>query len=89
MQLLERALLECGNDIDTASKRLQELCLGAAEATGEMSGPVEEVATTAELGMPLLLAILIHFNLILPSIMMIKLIIFNFFFFLSRIFTNF
>ncbi|WRX28046.1 Ubiquitin system component CUE - like 2 [Theobroma cacao] len=48
-ELLERALLECGNDIDTAVKRLQELCLGAAEATGERSGPVEELGATAEL----------------------------------------
>ncbi|XWS20449.1 hypothetical protein CRYUN_Cryun31cG0102100 [Craigia yunnanensis] len=47
-ELLERALLECGNDIDTAIKRLQELCLGAAEATGERSGPVEELGTTVE-----------------------------------------
>ncbi|XP_017974627.1 PREDICTED: uncharacterized protein LOC18603427 [Theobroma cacao] len=47
--LLERALLECGNDVDIATKRLQELCLGAAEATGEKSGPVEEVGT-AQLG---------------------------------------
>ncbi|XP_021298229.1 uncharacterized protein LOC110427131 [Herrania umbratica] len=49
-ELLERALLECGNDIDTAVKRLQELCLGAAEAIGERSGPVEELGAAAELG---------------------------------------
>ncbi|XP_021290211.1 LOW QUALITY PROTEIN: uncharacterized protein LOC110421073 [Herrania umbratica] len=48
--LLERALLECANDVDIATKRLQELCLGPAEATGEKSGPVEEVGTTAQLG---------------------------------------
>lgn len=58
-QLLERALLECGNNIDTAIKRLQELHLGAADATGEKMGPVEELGTTAEQGMPLFLAILI------------------------------
>ncbi|XVF86426.1 hypothetical protein PTKIN_Ptkin18bG0039000 [Pterospermum kingtungense] len=46
--LLERALEECGNDIDIAIKRLQELCLGAAEATEERSGPVEELGSTAE-----------------------------------------
>ncbi|XVF24769.1 hypothetical protein REPUB_Repub13aG0156000 [Reevesia pubescens] len=49
-KLLERALLECGNDIDTAIKRLQELCLGAAEATGEKMGPVEELGATTEQG---------------------------------------
>ncbi|XWS11782.1 hypothetical protein CRYUN_Cryun37aG0030100 [Craigia yunnanensis] len=49
-ELLERALLECGNDIDTAIKKLQELCLGAAEARGEKTCPVEELGTTAEQG---------------------------------------
>ncbi|KAG8490990.1 hypothetical protein CXB51_014162 [Gossypium anomalum] len=49
-ELLERALLECGNNIDTAIKRLQELNLGAADATGEKMGPVEELGTTAEQG---------------------------------------
>ncbi|XP_021290210.1 uncharacterized protein LOC110421072 [Herrania umbratica] len=49
-ELLERALLECGNDVDIAIKRLQELCLGATKATGEKSGPVEEEGTTAEMG---------------------------------------
>ncbi|MBA0626691.1 hypothetical protein Godav_004312 [Gossypium davidsonii] len=49
-ELLERALLECGNNIDTAIKRLQELHLGAADATGEKMGPVEELGTTAEQG---------------------------------------
>ncbi|XVF26546.1 hypothetical protein REPUB_Repub14bG0026700 [Reevesia pubescens] len=46
-ELLERALLECGNDLDTAIKRLQELCLGAA---GEQTGSVEELGRTAEQG---------------------------------------
>ncbi|KAB2025292.1 hypothetical protein ES319_D06G140500v1 [Gossypium barbadense] len=49
-ELLERALLECGNNIDTTIKRLQELHLGAADATGEKMGPVEELGTTAEQG---------------------------------------
>ncbi|KAA3485538.1 Ubiquitin system component Cue [Gossypium australe] len=49
-ELLERALLECGNNIDTAIKRLQELHLGAADGTGEKMGPVEELGTTAEQG---------------------------------------
>ncbi|XP_022714809.1 uncharacterized protein LOC111274430 [Durio zibethinus] len=49
-ELLERALVECGNDIDTAIKRLQELCLGAGEATGEKMCRVEELGTTAEQG---------------------------------------
>nr|KJB66463.1 hypothetical protein B456_010G140800 [Gossypium raimondii] len=47
-ELLERVLLECGNNIDTTIKRLQELHLGAADATGEKMGPVEELGTTAE-----------------------------------------
>ncbi|KAH1055174.1 hypothetical protein J1N35_033239 [Gossypium stocksii] len=46
----EQALLECGNDIDTAIKRLEDLCLGAAEARGEKTCPVEELGTTAEQG---------------------------------------
>ncbi|GMI91888.1 hypothetical protein like AT1G80040 [Hibiscus trionum] len=46
-QLLERVLLECSNDIDTAVKRLREFCIGAA---GVESGPVEELGITAELG---------------------------------------
>ncbi|XP_038993350.1 uncharacterized protein LOC120117078 isoform X1 [Hibiscus syriacus] len=46
-QLLERVLSECSNDIDTAIKRLQELCIGAA---GVESGPFEDLGTTAELG---------------------------------------
>ncbi|RDX80148.1 hypothetical protein CR513_39337, partial [Mucuna pruriens] len=32
--VLERALQECGNDIDAAVKRLTELCLGTAEGNG-------------------------------------------------------
>ncbi|KAM0956985.1 hypothetical protein ACFX13_025804 [Malus domestica] len=32
-QVLERALEECGNDMDAAIKRLHELCLGSAEET--------------------------------------------------------
>ncbi|TYI24250.1 hypothetical protein ES332_A06G220700v1 [Gossypium tomentosum] len=47
---VEQALLECGNDIDTAIKRLEDLCLGAAEARGEKTCPVEELGTTAEQG---------------------------------------
>ncbi|KAK9022535.1 hypothetical protein V6N11_002791 [Hibiscus sabdariffa] len=47
-QLLESVLLECSNDIDTAIKRLRELCIGAA---GVESDTVEELGTTAELGM--------------------------------------
>ncbi|KAL4368380.1 hypothetical protein GQ457_05G034940 [Hibiscus cannabinus] len=51
LELLEKALLECGNDIDSAVKRLQELCLGAPEARGEKTQcPVEELGTTAEQG---------------------------------------
>ncbi|XVE89069.1 hypothetical protein DITRI_Ditri19aG0120500 [Diplodiscus trichospermus] len=49
-ELLERALLECGNDIDTAIKRLQELCLGTEEARGETTCPDEDLGTTAEQG---------------------------------------
>ncbi|MBA0627382.1 hypothetical protein Godav_004901 [Gossypium davidsonii] len=47
-QLLEQALLECGNDIDTAIKKLEDLCLGAAEARGGKTCTVEELGTTAE-----------------------------------------
>ncbi|KAK8503417.1 hypothetical protein V6N12_034812 [Hibiscus sabdariffa] len=50
LELLEKALLECGNDIDSAIKRLQELCLGAPEAGGEKTCPVEESSTTVEQG---------------------------------------
>ncbi|TKY64577.1 hypothetical protein E2542_SST14475 [Spatholobus suberectus] len=32
--VLERALQECGNDIDAAIKRLNELCLGTADGNG-------------------------------------------------------
>ncbi|GMI73093.1 hypothetical protein like AT5G32440 [Hibiscus trionum] len=49
-ELLERALLECGNDIDTAIKRLQELHLGVAEGKVENIGPVEELGATFENG---------------------------------------
>ncbi|KAK6254586.1 hypothetical protein SCA6_015891 [Theobroma cacao] len=49
-ELLERALLKCGKDVDIAIKRLQELCLGAAGATEEKACPVEEEGTTAQLG---------------------------------------
>ncbi|XP_017643059.1 uncharacterized protein LOC108483985 isoform X2 [Gossypium arboreum] len=49
-QLLEQALLECGNDIDTAIKKLEDLCLGAAEARGGKTCTVEELGTTAEQG---------------------------------------
>ncbi|MBA0811514.1 hypothetical protein Gohar_003406, partial [Gossypium harknessii] len=47
-QLLEQALLECGNDIDTAIKKLEDLCLGAAEARGGKTCTIEELGTTAE-----------------------------------------
>ncbi|CAN6570498.1 unnamed protein product [Malus baccata var. baccata] len=40
-QVLERALEECGNDMDAAIKRLHELCLGSAEET---SGSAEQTA---------------------------------------------
>ncbi|KAK8514284.1 hypothetical protein V6N13_063181 [Hibiscus sabdariffa] len=50
LELLERTLLECGNDIDTAIKRLQELHLGAAEAQGETISPVGELGATSEKG---------------------------------------
>ncbi|MBA0598558.1 hypothetical protein Gorai_008315, partial [Gossypium raimondii] len=50
--LQEQALLECDNDIDTAIKRLEDLCLGAAEGRGEKTCPVEELGTTAEQGIP-------------------------------------
>ncbi|XVF74760.1 hypothetical protein PTKIN_Ptkin13bG0137200 [Pterospermum kingtungense] len=49
-ELLERVLLECGNDIDTTTKRLQELCLGAAETRGENPCSVEELDRAAEQG---------------------------------------
>ncbi|OMP01373.1 Ubiquitin system component Cue [Corchorus olitorius] len=49
-ELLERALLECENDIDAAITRLQELCLGGAEATLEKPGPIAELGTLAEPG---------------------------------------
>ncbi|XWS37579.1 hypothetical protein CRYUN_Cryun19dG0056400 [Craigia yunnanensis] len=42
IELLERALLDCDNDIDTAIKRLQE-------ATRERLGPVEESGTIVDL----------------------------------------
>lgn len=35
MQLLERALEECGNDIDAAIKSLRQLCLGSAEKNSD------------------------------------------------------
>ncbi|KAE8723625.1 calmodulin-like protein 5-like [Hibiscus syriacus] len=51
LELLEKALLECGNDIDCAVKMLQELCLGAPEVRGgKTQCPVEELGTTAEQG---------------------------------------
>ena len=48
IELLERALLECGNDIDTDIKRLQELCLETTRAIGESLDPVEELGTNVE-----------------------------------------
>ncbi|KAF3450900.1 hypothetical protein FNV43_RR06989 [Rhamnella rubrinervis] len=46
-QLLERALEECGNDIDAAIKNLRQLCLGSAE---ENSDPTNNPDATAENG---------------------------------------
>lgn len=68
-QLLERVLLECGNDIDTATKSLQELCLGAVDARGENLCSVEELHRTAEQGMTLPPAIVIYSNFALPSLL--------------------
>ncbi|KAJ7962841.1 Ubiquitin system component Cue [Quillaja saponaria] len=43
LQLLERALHECGNDIEAAIKSLRELCLGsAAESSVLDEGPVAD-----------------------------------------------
>ncbi|XP_057723352.1 uncharacterized protein LOC130939249 [Arachis stenosperma] len=42
--VLERALQECGNDLDAAIKRLNELCLGTTdENTGTAEEPQVEV----------------------------------------------
>ncbi|KAJ7951911.1 Ubiquitin system component CUE protein [Quillaja saponaria] len=46
-QLLDRALQECGNDIDAAIKSLHELCLGSAS---ENSLPAEGSDTNVEQG---------------------------------------
>lgn len=51
-QLLERALEECGNDIDAAIKSLRELCL-SAEGN---SGPTKNPDATEEKGICLLYA---------------------------------
>lgn len=45
-QLLERALEECGNDIDAAIKSLRELCLSAEGK----SGPTENPDATEDIG---------------------------------------
>lgn len=37
-QVLERALQECGNDIDAAIKRLNELCLGNTDGNENSEG---------------------------------------------------
>ncbi|KAK8678838.1 hypothetical protein V6N13_144318 [Hibiscus sabdariffa] len=47
-QLLERVLLECGNDI----KRLQELCMDAAEATGVEISSVEDLGISVSVQNP-------------------------------------
>ncbi|KAI9107555.1 hypothetical protein K1719_021592 [Acacia pycnantha] len=46
-QVLERALQECGNDIDAAVKRLHELCLGSPN---ENSAASEESEVNVETG---------------------------------------
>lgn len=46
-QILERALQECGNDLDAAIHRLHELCLGSAE---DNSGCAEESDAIVEKG---------------------------------------
>ncbi|KAK7294075.1 hypothetical protein RJT34_16958 [Clitoria ternatea] len=46
--VLERALQECGNDLDAAIKRLNELCLGTADGNGAAEEP--EVIVNADTG---------------------------------------
>lgn len=46
-QLLERALQECGNDLDAAIKSLRELCLGSDNG---VSGTAEELDANVETG---------------------------------------
>ncbi|GAV75440.1 CUE domain-containing protein [Cephalotus follicularis] len=46
-QVLERALEKCGNDLDSALRSLQELCLGSAE---NKSGSAEELDSNLEQG---------------------------------------
>ncbi|TXG69388.1 hypothetical protein EZV62_004323 [Acer yangbiense] len=46
-QILERALEECNNDLDSAIKKLNELCSGPAE---EKSASVEELGASADQG---------------------------------------
>ncbi|TMW88841.1 hypothetical protein EJD97_018008 [Solanum chilense] len=48
-QLLERALDECG-DLDSAIKRLNELCLGSAENLGPLPGRSD---ATQDIGIPI------------------------------------
>lgn len=47
LHILERALQECGNDLDAAIQRLHELCLGSAE---DNSGCAEESDAIVEKG---------------------------------------
>lgn len=47
-QILERALEECNNDLDSVIKKLNELCSGPAE---EKSASVEELGVSADQGM--------------------------------------
>ncbi|KAL5575566.1 hypothetical protein UlMin_017420 [Ulmus minor] len=42
-QLLERALEECGNDMDAAIKSLRELCLGSAEKNLDPARNADEI----------------------------------------------
>jgi len=48
-QVLERVLQECGNDIDAAIKRLNELCLGNADGNRNAEG--SDVIVNLDAGM--------------------------------------
>lgn len=41
-QILERALQECGNDLDAAIKSLHGLCLGSADENSGTAAPQPE-----------------------------------------------
>lgn len=49
--MLERALEECGDDLDSAIKRLNELRLGSAENLGPLTGRSD---ATQEIGSQIL-----------------------------------